>query len=252
VINPYTGCSHGCRYCYAVFMSQYSRQHQHSAWGSYVEAKIDIAERLQEELARKRKIGTAMLSSVCDPYQPAEALYELTRKCLIALRGYGWGISILTRSPLVTRDIDILNSCLDASVGFSIPTDDDRVRQMLEPRAPSIPDRIEALRQVHAAGIRTWVFVAPMLPMHPETLAGMIRPYTNDVMFSALNYRQQVTALFRRHGWDEALTSDYAHRTRVRLKALLAQPQDTLPELPLDMRSVLPDNSRHPSKEYST
>ena len=72
VINPYTGCGHGCRYCYAVFMGKYSKQHQNAPWGSYVEAKVNIADVLRSELSRKRKSGRAMLSSVCDPYQPGD------------------------------------------------------------------------------------------------------------------------------------------------------------------------------------
>ena len=146
VINPYTGCGHGCRYCYAVFMRKYSRAHQTARWGSFVEVKTNIAEALRAELARKRKTATAMLSSVCDPYQPAERRYRLTRQCIEALREYGWGIDVLTRSPLVTRDIDLLRSCLEASVGLSIPTDDDDVRKILEPVSPSIGSRVRALR----------------------------------------------------------------------------------------------------------
>lgn len=221
VINPYTGCGHGCRYCYAVFMGKYSKQHQHAAWGSFVEAKTNIVDVLQGELARKRKTGTAMLSSVCDPYQPAEARYKLTQGCILALREHGWGVSILTRSPLVTRDIGILKTCLDASVGFSIPTDNDRVRQILEPQSPSIPDRIDALRRVHAAGIQTWVFVAPMLPMDPDALVAQILPHIDYAMVDALNYRQQVAALFGQHAWSEALTDGYAERTGARIRSLL-------------------------------
>jgi len=223
VINPYTGCGHGCRYCYAVFMRKYSRQHQHAAWGSFVEAKTDIVEVLRAELSRKRRTATAMLSSVCDAYQPAERRYGLTRGCLEALREYGWGIDILTRSPLVTRDIDVLSSCIGASVGFSIPTDDDSVRQALEPASPPIAARVEALRTVHAAGIRTWVFIAPILPMNPERLVGQILPYIDHAMVDALNYRGQVTALFRQHGWDYALTDDYATRTGSQLARLLGR-----------------------------
>ncbi|MDD5706134.1 MAG: radical SAM protein [Kiritimatiellae bacterium] len=221
VINPYTGCGHGCRYCYAVFMGKYSKQHQQTAWGAYVEVKTNIVEVLRSELAGKRRTGTAMLSSVCDPYQPAEARYRLTRGCIEALREHGWGVSILTRSPLVTRDSDLLRTCIGASVGFSIPTDDDTVRQVLEPHAPSIPDRIEALRQVHATGIHTWVFVAPMLPMNPVRLAEMIRPHIDEIMVDGLNYKGQVAPLFRQHGWDEALTGDYAKRTGDHLALLL-------------------------------
>ena len=223
VVNPYTGCAHGCRYCYAVFMRKYSKQHQNTAWGAFVEVKTNIVDVLRRELSRKRKTGTAMLSSVCDPYQPAERAYRLTRQCVEALREYGWSISILTRSPLVTRDVDLLRGCIGASVGFSIPTDDDSVRRMLEPASPPIAARLKALATVHAAGIHTWVFIAPMLPMNPERLVELILPHIDHAMVDPLNYRGQVSALFRQHGWGHALTDDYAARTGARLVQLLGR-----------------------------
>ena len=223
VINPYTGCGHGCRYCYAVFMRKYSRQHQDARWGSFVEVKTNIVAVLRAELSRKRRTGTAMLSSVCDPYQPAEDRYRLTRGCIEALREHGWGIDILTRSPLVTRDIDLLKTCIERSVGFSIPTDDDEVRRILEPMSPPIGARIEALRQVHAAGVHTWVFIAPMLPMNPERLVEQILPHIDHAMVDPLNYRGQVASLFRRQGWDYALTDEYAHKTGAELLRLLGE-----------------------------
>ena len=221
VINPYTGCGHGCQYCYATFMSKYSRQHQDATWGSFVEVKTNIVDVLDAELARKRKAGVAMLSSVCDPYQPVERRYELTRQCILILREYGWGIDILTRSPLVTRDIDLLTSCVGASVGFSIPTDDDSVRKILEPRAPAIDRRIQALAQLHDAGIRTWVFIAPMLPMKPETLIERILPHIDYAMIDAMNYKGQVSAIFQEQGWNHALTPAYAKATAAELVRLL-------------------------------
>ena len=221
VINPYIGCGHGCRYCYAMFMRKYSRQHQHARWGSFVEVKTNIAEVLRAELRGKRKTATAMLSSVCDPYQPAERRYRLTRQCIEALREQGWGMDILTRSPLVTRDIDLLASCLGASVGFSMPTDDDSVRKVLEPASPPIGARVRALRQVHDAGIKTWVFIAPMLPMNPERLVELILPYIDHAAVDPLNYRGQVTSLFRQYGWDCALTDEYAAKTGAELIRLL-------------------------------
>ena len=223
VINPYTGCAHGCSYCYAVFMGKYSKVHQHSPWGSFVEAKLNIVDVLRGELARKRRTATAMLSSVCDPYQPSEERYRLTQGCIVALREYGWGVSILTRSPLVTRDIGILKPCLGVSVGFSIPTDDDNVRQILEPEAPSIPSRIAALRQVYEAGIHTWVFIAPTLPMNPERLASLIGPYISEYLIDPLNYRGQVASTFHQQGWDAELTDDYARLMQSRLRTALGR-----------------------------
>lgn len=220
VINPYLGCGHGCRYCYAVFMRHYSRQHQSAPWGSFVEVKVNIAQVLRAELKRKRRRHRAHLCSVCDPYQPVEGKYHLTRRCLEALAEFGWGIDILTKSPLVLRDLDLLSAAPDATVGLSIATDDDRVRQVLEPHAPPIEARIAALKRLQAAGLSPWVFIAPMLPMNPERLHHLIEPYVSGVMVDRLNYCRQVGPLFRRHGWDYALTDRYARETGARLRQL--------------------------------
>ncbi|HDL63949.1 MAG TPA: radical SAM protein [Proteobacteria bacterium] len=220
VINPYLGCGHGCRYCYATFMRQYSHFNRNSRWGEFVEVKTNLPAVLEEELARKRKIGTALLSSVCDPYQPVEREYELTRQCLKLLRSYGWGIQILTRSPLVTRDIDILTYAIDARVGLSIPTDNDRVRKILEPDSPPIESRIETLKQLKAKGIRTWAFIAPTLPMDPVKLHRLISPHVEYVMIDSLNYKNQVKHIFREEGWEHALTPEYARETREILQKL--------------------------------
>jgi len=216
VINPYLGCGHGCRYCYAVFMMKYSH-HPQSPWGSFVEAKTNVAEVLNSELHRKKRQGRALLSSVCDPYQPLEQRYHLTRACLEALRKWGWGIDILTRSPLVTRDLDILSATPGVSVGFSIATDNDEVRKVLEPNAPPIGARLSALKRLHEAGIPTWVFIAPILPMDPARLYEAIEPYTTRLMVDPLNYRHQVKDIFLKHHWDYELSDQYAAETRATL-----------------------------------
>jgi DNA repair photolyase len=232
VINPYLGCGHGCRYCYAVFMSRYARRHRGAPWGSFVEVKVNIPQVLAAELRRKKQPSRALLASVCDPYQPAERRYRLTRQCLELLRQFGWGIDILTRSPLVTRDLDILSGAPGATVGLSIPTDDDQVRRILEPHAPPIGARVAALKSLHQAGLNPWVFIAPMLLMHPARLHDLIAPYAGRVMLDPLNYRRQVQDLFRRHGWDYALTDDFAAATRAELLRLFgaqaygARPQE--------------------------
>ena len=213
VINPYLGCGHGCRYCYAVFMRKYSHHHQ-SPWGSFVEAKTNIAEVLNSELPRKKRLGRVLLSSVCDPYQPLEHRYQLTRACLEALKNWGWEINILTRSPLVTRDLDILSETPGVSVGFSIPTDNDEVRKVLEPNAPPIGARLSALKRLHEAGISTWVFIAPILPMNPTKLYEAIAPYITYLMVDPLNYRNQVKDIFLKQNWEYELSDKYAAETR--------------------------------------
>jgi DNA repair photolyase len=219
VINPYLGCSHGCRYCYAVFMRKYSH-HPHSPWGSFVEAKTNIAEVLNSELQRKRRPEIALLSSVGDPYQPLENRFQLTRACLEVLRKWGWGIDILTRSPLVTRDLDIFSATPEVNVGFSIPTDNDSVRKVLEPSAPPIGARLSALKKLHEAGISTWVFIAPILPMNPANLFEAVAPYISHLMVDPLNYRNQVKDIFIKNNWAYELSDQYAAETQISLMQL--------------------------------
>ncbi len=220
VINPYLGCSHGCSYCYAAFMRKFSRRHFNLPWGTFVEAKVNIAEVLRRELSRRKKPSTAMLSSVCDPYQPAEKQYRLTRQCLEALMEYGWNIEILTRSPLVLRDLDILSSSQETSVGITLPTDNDEVRRILEPNAPSIGSRIEAIKRLSEAGLHTWAFVGPLLPMDPQALFNQVFPYVDHILIDALNYREKVRNIFHQHHWEYALTDEFADRTAAQLTAL--------------------------------
>lgn len=220
VINPYLGCGHGCRYCYAVFMRRYARHHPGAPWGTFVEVKANLPQVLAGELARKRQRGQAFLSSVCDPYQPVEIKYRLTRRCLEILGDFGWSVSILTRSPSVCRDLDLLTALPEVSVGLSIPTDDDEVRRVLEPHAPPIPARIATLKKLHEAGLSPWVFIAPMLPLDPSRLYDSIRPYASRIMMDPLNYRSQVRRIFQNQGWDYALTDSYAEKIRAALKGL--------------------------------
>jgi DNA repair photolyase len=220
VINPYLGCSHGCRYCYAAFMRKYSHGHQDAPWGAFVECKANIVELLRRELSRRRHRGSVMLSSVCDPYQPVERRWLLTRGCLEVLGEFGWEVEILTRSTLVARDLDILKTLPQVSVGFSIGTESEQVRSILEPGAPPIQSRLETLAELHEAGITTWVFIAPMLPMDPRALYEMISPHVDSVLVDALNYTAQVHRIFIRNQWDFALTPEYARETSAILMEL--------------------------------
>jgi DNA repair photolyase len=213
VINPYLGCGHGCLYCYAVFMRKYSHCHKHARWGTFVECKANMVELLRTELSRKKRRGSVMLSSVCDPYQPVERRWQLTRGCLEVLSEFEWEVEILTRSPLVVRDLDILTTMPQVSVGFSIGTENEQVRSILEPAVPPIRSRVRALKELHEAGVATWVFIAPMLPMNPRVLYDMISPHVDSVLMDALNYPGQVREVFIRNGWNFALTPEYAMKT---------------------------------------
>lgn len=154
-INLYKGCTHGCVYCYAPSLT-----HDERKWGRYVDVKVNAPEVLSKELRGLRK-DQVFLSSASDPYQPIEARYRVTRRCLQVLLGTGFPVSILTRSPLVLRDLDLLNRFQWVRVGMSITTVPVR---RFEPGVPPLRRRIETLRRLASAGIKTWVSLAPVIP----------------------------------------------------------------------------------------
>lgn len=170
VVNPYAGCAFGCAYCYAYFVGRFT--HPSEPWGTWVDAKTNAPQLLAKELAgklrdkRKPDIGTIFMSSVTDPYQGAEAQYKLTRGCLEVLAniGYTGSLGILTKSTLVTRDIDIFKRLPSLSVGMTVTATDDPVTSFLETNAPPNAGRLVALRNLHDAGISTYAFVGPLLP----------------------------------------------------------------------------------------
>ena len=155
-------------------------------WGEFVDVKINASDLLRQEIKRKKK-GRVWISGVCDPYQPLEAKYELTRKCLGILIENNWPVTVQTRSPLVLRDIDLLRVANDIEVGMTITTADDGTRQLFEPHAPPIKDRIKALDELHGAGIRTFAMIAPMLPK-AEGLAVQLRGKVDYVLIDRMNY----------------------------------------------------------------
>ena len=126
VVNPFTGCQHGCSYCYARFMKRVTGHKE--SWGEFVDVRINAADLLRGEIKKKKK-GRVWVSGVCDPYQPLEAKYRLTRQCLEILAQNAWPVIIQTRSPLVLRDIDILKGARNFEAGFSVTTADDRIRK---------------------------------------------------------------------------------------------------------------------------
>lgn len=159
VINPYVGCQHNCTYCYARFMKRFTGHRE--PWGQFVDVKVNAPALLERELTRKKR-GRVWVSGVCDPYQPLERKYRLTRLCLKLLAQHDWPVSVQTRSPLVTRDIDILKPGNEFEVGLSVTTADEDIRFKFEPSAPPISSRIQALGVLHDAGIRTYAMIAPI------------------------------------------------------------------------------------------
>ena len=184
VVNPYTGCQHACSYCYARFMKRFTGHTE--PWGHFVDVKVNAADLLWQAIKKKKK-GRVWISGVCDPYQPLEAKYKLTRKCLELLIGDNWAITVQTRSPLVLRDIDLLKTANDIEIGMTVTTADDSVRQLFEPHAPPIQERIKALDELHSAGISTFAMIAPMLSK-AEGLPVELKGKVDHVLVDRMNY----------------------------------------------------------------
>lgn len=214
-INPYTGCSHACRYCYATFMKKFTTHKE--AWGSFVDVKINAPDILRQQM-KKAANGEVMISSVTDAYQPVEAKYRITRKCLEVLLEYQFPLDILTKSPLVLRDIDLIKKFRDISVGITITTDDEKIRKVFEPKAPPIGARINTLRQLHEKGIRTYAFIGPVLPMNPEILCDRIRDFADFVFIDKMNYPSKTANIFRNLKLQEWLEKDFTDKIKDRLK----------------------------------
>jgi DNA repair photolyase len=204
VINPYVGCQHGCRYCYARYIKKFTNHKE--AWGDFVDVRINAAELLQVEI-KKKKRGRVWISGLCDPYQPLERKYKLTRKCLEILADNNWPVSVQTRSPLVLRDIDILKRGEDFEVGLSITTADDEIRKLFEPVAPSVNERIRTLDELHRSGIRTFAMIAPLLP-GAEDLPFALQGKVDSILVDRLNYHY-ADALFKQYRMEDKLSNEY-------------------------------------------
>ena len=218
VINPYRGCQHNCSYCYARFMKRFTGHRE--AWGQFVDVKINAPDLLRREITKK-KPGKVWISGVCDPYQPLEAKYKLTRQCLEILAQNNWPVVVQTRSPLVLRDIDILKTGRDFEVGLSVTTADDSIRKLFEPDAPPIKDRIMALDELHKAGIRTYAMIAPMLP-GAEGLAKILAGKVDYVIVDRMNYNH-ANWVYRKYGLEDKMTDDFYYRTRRELNSAFAK-----------------------------
>lgn len=160
-VNPYVGCQHGCVYCYARFMKRFTGHREE--WGEFVDVRINAPQVLGKELFGTAK-GLVMLSSVTDPYQSLEKKYELTRNCLQKLLAHQFPVTILTKSSLVLRDLDLLTKLSSCEVGFTITIIDDEVRKKVEPNSSPVEERLAALKELHDKGIATYAFLGPILP----------------------------------------------------------------------------------------
>jgi DNA repair photolyase len=181
-LNPYMGCAHRCTFCYVRHFEQRADRPSGDEYGRSIRVKTNVAEVLHRELARRSwKREEVSLGTATDPYQPAEGRFRLTRACVRELAASGTPFSIVTRGPLVVRDIDVLreaSSHVGVSVYVSIPTLHHRVWRTTEPGTAPPASRLEAVRRLADAGIDVGVGIAPILPGlsdRPEQLEAVVR-----------------------------------------------------------------------------
>ncbi len=159
-LNCYTGCTHGCVYCYARFMQRF---HPHrEPWGAFVDVKVNAVEVLKRQL-RRAEPGEVFLSSACDGWQPIEARRRLTRRCCELLLEHGFSLGILTKSALVLRDLDLFAG-RRVRIGVTLTTLDERLREWWEPGAATAEARLRVIEAARHAGLKTSMMFGPLLP----------------------------------------------------------------------------------------
>ena len=186
VINPYIGCTHGCKYCYASFMKRFTGHKED--WGDFVDIKLCDKKINLNKISKK----SVFLSSVTDCYNQLEEKYKLTRHILEQLVNSDCYLSISTKSKLILRDIDILKRIKNLSVSISINTLDEKFRCDMD-NASTITERLDTLKKLHDNGIHTVLFMSPIFPYITEwkEIIERSKNYVDEYWFENLNLRGQ-------------------------------------------------------------
>lgn len=192
-LNPYRGCQHACVYCYSPGVLRERRK-----WGSFVDVKINLPRLLSKELRRRRR-GVVGVSTVTDAYQPVEQRYRLTRACLKLLLKHDFPVVVQTKSVLVLRDLDLIKRFSRVEVGFTITTGDSELAGKYEPYASRVEERLEALGRISEEGVKTWVFIGPIMPYLTDRdndlerlLSRLAGSGVGEVIVDRLNFRPGV------------------------------------------------------------
>ena len=189
-VNPYVGCPHACKYCYASFMKRFTNHTE--PWGEFLDVK-----HWPEIKNPKKYCGKELFfGSVTDPYNPEEEKYGRTRVLLEQLQGSGIKLSIQTKSDLVLRDLDLIKMFPDARVGFSINTLDESFKDDMD-NAVSIERRIDAMKAVHDEGVRTTCFISPIFPeiTNVPAIINLVKDQCNLIWLENLNLRGSYKAV---------------------------------------------------------
>jgi len=234
-LNPYTGCAHRCAFCYVRAFERRADRPSDDRYGASVRVKVNVAEVLRAELAAKSwKRETVVIGAATDPYQPIEGRYRLTRACIAELARARTPFGIITRGPLIVRDLDVLRDAATrggVKVHFSVPTLDEQVWRATEPATAPPRARLAALRRLVDAGIDAGVGMAPILPGvsdRPEQLEAVIRAARDagatrvwtSVLYLAPGTREHFMAVLEKHWPEERKRYEqlYAQRAHLRRK----------------------------------
>jgi DNA repair photolyase len=228
VLNPYVGCVIGCRFCYAQTNLGLMRELMGLAqvrWGSWVEVRANLPEVLSEELARAEPRPIKFCPIVGDAYQAVEDRYRVTRRCLEVIRDSGgsWPTVILTRSTLMRRDVELMASLPAPWAGVSLPTVDDSVRKHFEPRASTIEERLDLLRHLRRAGVKTIAVVQPIFAGPLDQLADALAEHVDGVSWDVLRGEEGAGADFDDPRFQETRSEAWQRDRALALLAMLEE-----------------------------
>ena len=189
-VNPYTGCEHACKYCYASFMKRFTNHPE--PWGEFLDVKYWDKIRNPKKYAGKE----LFIGSVTDPYNPQEEIYGRTRALLTELQGSGAKLSIATKSDLILRDLDIIKTFPDVRVSWSVNTLDEIFKDDMD-KAVSIKRRLAAMEAFHKAGVRTTCFISPIFPVitDDKAIIEQAKGHCNLIWLENLNLRGSYKAV---------------------------------------------------------
>jgi DNA repair photolyase len=242
-LNPYMGCAHRCTFCYVRAFERRADRPSDSRYGRSIRVKVNVVERLRAELSRPSwKQEWVAIGAATDPYQPAEGRYRLTRGCIGVLAEAKNPFSLITRGPMIVRDVDLLQEAArraEVSVNFSIPTLDDAVWRTTEPGTAPPRQRLRAVKRLVDAGIKAGVAVAPVLPGlsdKPELLEQVVREAREagathvwaNVLHLKPGTREHFLEQLARDWPEELARYDQLYRNRAYLAKKDAEPVRTL------------------------
>lgn len=186
VINPYVGCSHCCVYCYSRFMKRFTGHKE--PWGTFIDVKINAPEILEKEIKNAKK-GLIFMSSTTDLYLGIESKYKLTKKLLELVLKYQFPVSVLTKSSLVLRDVDLFKKFRKIVVGLTITTLDDKASKLFEPNSITSNQRIKILKKLNSNKIKTYAHIGPILPFFTDLprIFSILSKVVDEVWLESLN-----------------------------------------------------------------